>query len=214
MNRLPPKRIDYRIPASPRRSIADVPQRELTYRTIKLYIVGALVWDYALTVLDIAAQMRITPVKKLSRAVREIHKDYERIRSLDLDEKHIRQEWQLAETFEAINRDNFKQLCAGLVSEIRSGTSLNKEYEMLVEAVQMAMTVLDALKMFAGECDAFIRKYYPEAPHSILPDHFSRLAVLLPEYAGDCYDRHSRARKLAAESLLNEINKMEFYGDD
>ena len=68
--------------------------------------------------------------------------------------------------------------------------------------------------VFAGECDAFIRKYYPEAPHSILPDHFSRLAVLLPEYAGDCYNRHSKARKLAAESLLNEINKMEFYGDD
>lgn len=214
MNKPLPRNIDYVVSAPRRRSIADVPQRELTYRTVKLYIVGSLVWDYALTVLDISAQMRIGgPVKKLSRAVREIHKDYERIRSLDLDEKHIRQEWQLAEMFESINRENFKRLCAGLAAELRQSTSLGKEYEMLVEAVQMAMTVLDALKMFAAECDVFIRKYYPEAPHSILPDHFRRLAVLLPEYAGDCYDRHSEARKIAAESLLDEINKMEFYGD-
>lgn len=151
MNKPLPRNIDYVVSAPRRRSIADVPQRELTYRTVKLYIVGSLVWDYALTVLDISAQMRIGgPVKKLSRAVREIHKDYERIRSLDLDEKHIRQEWQLAEMFESINRENFKRLCAGLAAELRQSTSLGKEYEMLVEAVQMAMTVLDALKMFAA----------------------------------------------------------------
>ena len=59
MNKVLPKNVGYSIPLSRRSSIADVPQRELVYRTIKLYVAGALVWDYSLTVLDIAAQMRI-----------------------------------------------------------------------------------------------------------------------------------------------------------
>lgn len=196
------------------KTLDDVPQRELAHRSVKIYLLGALVWDYADTVLNIAAQMRIGgATKKLTRAIRELRKDYDYIRSKDLDKTHIEKEWELAELFESLNKEAFKRLCNGLIAEIRHDTNLNKEYETLVEAVQMAMTVLDALNLYAAQCDKFIRQYYPQAPHSILPDHFTRLGILLPEYAGDCYNRHSKSRHITARILLSEINKIELYGD-
>lgn len=195
-----------------RKSLDDVPQKELAHMTVKLYLIGALAWDYTDTVLDIASQLRIGgAIKKLSRTVRELHRDYDRMRALDLDSEHVRQEWKLAELFESINKRHFTHLCNGLLTEIRRDNSLNKEYEALVEAVQIALTMLDAMKLYARQCDAFIRKYYPEAPHSILPDHFMQLSVLLPEYAGDCYNSHSHTRELTARILLNEINRIELY---
>lgn len=197
-----------------RKTLDDVPQNELAHMTAKLYLVGALVWDYTDTVLDIAAQMRLGgAAKKLSRAIREIHKDYDRMRSFDLDSEDIRHEWSLAELFEDINRKHFSQLCTGLITEIRHSLNLNGDYELLVESVQIAMTVLDALNLYAEQCDKFISKYYPCAPHSILPDHFRKLAILLPQYAGDCYSQTPKARYVTARILLNEINRIELYGD-
>ena len=194
------------------KTLDDVPAEPLSRMGVKMYIIGALVWDYADTVLNIAAQMRISATKKVSRAIRQLRLDYDRLRQLDLDGKHIRREWELAELFESISQQHITKLCNGLLAEIRRDHNLNKEYETLVEAVQIAMTLLDTLRLYAAQCDAFIRKYYPQAPHSILPDHFMKLAMLLPQYAGDCYDEHSQSRKLTAKILLNEINQIEING--
>lgn len=197
-----------------RRSLDDVPQVPLLHMSVKMYLIGALVWDYADTVCDIAISMRRHETKRLCRAVRELRLDYDRTRALDLDDDHVEREWRLAELFESINRDNFAKLCAGLRTEIRRDTRLDAENVMLVEAVQMTMTLIDALRLFAAECDGFIRRYYPQSPHSILPDHFTRLAVLIPEFAGDCYDAASHSRRVTAGILLKEINQIELYGTD
>lgn len=196
-----------------RRTLDDVPQRELLTRSVRLYLVGALVWDYTDSVLALAAQMRNPATKALTRAVRALRLDYDRVRAQDLDRAYIAREWQLAEKFEDINSDAFSRLCNGLLTEIRRDTSLDDANVLLVESVQMALTVLDAVRLFADECDAFIRRYCPEAPHSILPDHFKRLAILLPEYAGDCYDRYSNTRHLTARTLLNRIKEIKLYDE-
>lgn len=198
--------------SKPRRgSLDDVPHSELAHMAVKIYMIGALVWDYTDTVLDIAAQIKIGETKKTSRTIRELRRDYDRIRAIDLDAEHIRQEWKLAELFEIINKDHISRLCNGLLTEIRHDHKLNGEYESLVEAVHIAETMLDALKLYAEQCDAFIKKYYPDAPHSILPDHFTQLSLLLPEYAGGCHYSHSQSRRITAKILFNEINKIELY---
>lgn len=181
--------------------------------SVCLYLVGALVWDYTDTVVKLAAQMRIGAAKRLSRAVRELRLDYDRVRAQDLDSDYLNREWELAQLFEDVNKETFDRLCNGLLTEIRRDTTLDDANVILVEAVQMAMTMLDALRLYADECDKFIRRYYPAAPHSILPDHFKRLAILLPEYAGDCYDRYSNTRHLTARTLLNRIKEIKLYDD-
>ncbi len=192
-----------------RPTLDDVPQDELLHRSICLYLVGALVWDYTDTVLKLAGQMKISKTRRLSRAVRELRLDYDRVRAQDLDRDYIRREWELAEMFEDVNKDTFDSLCNGLLTEIRRDTALDDDNAILVEAVQIAMTMLDALRLYADQCDRFIRRHYPEASHSILPDHFRRLAILLPEYAGDCYDRYSNTRQLTARVLLDRINEIQ-----
>ena len=189
-----------------------IPPAKLSAMGVKLYIVGALAWDYADSVLNIAAQMRIPQTKRLCRTIRALRCNYDKMRALSLDREHIRCEWNLAEMFEGICKSHFQKLCLGLRNEIRRDTELNPQYVMLVEAVQMAMTLIDTLKLYAAECDSFIRNYYPTAPHSILPDHFKSLATLLPEFAGDCYDASSYSRSTTARILLKEINDIELYG--
>lgn len=196
-----------------RRSLDDVPYKTIGRMAVKINLVAALAWDYALTVLDIAAQMRISSTKPLARAVRDLKRDYDILRS-GLDNDHLRAEWRLAEIFESVNRDNFSRLCYGLLNEIRRDTNLSGPYESLVEAVQMALTVIDTLRLYGDQCDNYIRRYYPNAPHGILPDHFARLSALLPHFAGDCYDDHSETRRITARILFNEINRIELYEDN
>lgn len=192
-------------------SLDDVPQRKLFHMAVKVYMLGSLVWDYTDTVLDLAVQMRISETKKVTRAIRALHDNYNRLRAQDFDSDHVKKEWELAELFESINKEAISRLCNGLITEIRHDATLNRDYEMIVEAVQMAMTIIDTMQLYAAKCDAFIFKYYPRAQHSIMPDHFRRLAILLPQYAGDCYRNHSDARYVTARILLNEIDNIELY---
>lgn len=192
----------------------DIPQKELVYRAIKLFILGSLAWDYADSVLDMAAQRKMGGhFKKVSREIRALRRDYDSLRGQDLDEHHLQIEQRCVEQFEDINKSNIRKLCYGLLNEIRRQGNLDRDDELFVEAVQMAMTVLDALLMYAEQCDKFIRTYYPAAPHSMLNDHFRRLHELLPVYVKDYCNPDSQSRFISARILLNEINKIELYGD-
>lgn len=146
----------------------DVPPKELVYRSLKLYLMGALVWDYTETVLDQVSQMRLESTKKTARAVRALRRDFDQVRAQDLDADHLAIEWNMAEQFEQIVSANLTQLHYGILNETRRRFKLDDRTELLVESVQTAMTMLEALKLYADQCDEFIRQYYPEAPHSIL----------------------------------------------
>lgn len=198
---------------SPQRSLDNIPKKFMHRTSIKIFIIGALVWDYADTVLELAAQMRIDRgTRKLSHAIREIRRDYDYMCRKHIDVEHVEQICDLSLLFERINKDNLAKLNYGLLNEIRSrDAALDEDYIMLLDAVLTALTVLDALRMFAAECDIKIAKCYPYAPHGCLPDHFRRLAVLLPQYAGDHYIPDSEARRITARVLLNEINSIELY---
>lgn len=198
---------------SPQRSLYNIPKKFMHRTSIKIFIIGALVWDYTDTVLELAAQMRIDRcTRKLSHAIREIRRDYDYMCRKHIDLEHVEQICDLSLLFERINKDNLAKLNYGLLNEIRGrDVALDEDYIMLLDAVLTALTVLDALRMFAAECDIKIAKCYPYAPHSCLPDHFRRLAVLLPQYAGDHYIPDSEARRITARVLLNEINSIELY---
>lgn len=57
-------------PFTRRKTKEDLPHDILARMVAKSCILGALAWDYADTVLDIAARMRIGKTKPLSRAVK------------------------------------------------------------------------------------------------------------------------------------------------
>lgn len=192
-------------------TLDDVPQQALARKGVKLSMLGTLATDYANTVLDIAGQMRISRTKRLSRCVRALISEYETFRRTYLDAAHIEAEQRLSVLFEDLNRRAFSHLCNGLKAETTG--RLRPDYAMLVQAVQMAMTVIDAMRLYAARCDRWVGSFGVRGRHSMLHDFFPRLAMLLPEFAGDCYDPASPSRKATAAILEKELSNIELYDD-
>lgn len=190
-----------------------VPERDRLRIVTTVCVLGALAWDYAETVREIASQMRITATKALSRSVRQLRLDYDSRRRSVLDQAHLRREAELGELFGEICRDHFSRLCIGVASE-KLVAGLSDDQMMLVKAVHEAVAVTDALRLYADEADRWIASYGVTGVHSVLPDHFRRLAVLLPEFAGDCYNRDSESRKLTARILLAEMKQVYMFDDN
>lgn len=197
----------------PKASMEAIPQRELFHRGVKLLIIGSLAWDYADTVRKIAAQMRLRQTKPLCRAFDALRLDYDRLTAADLDAEHLRRMEELSLLFEDICGRHFSRLCQGVRTEMGRSGPVEPSSAALVTAVQMAMTVLDAMAAYAEECDAFARSHYPGMPHSLLHDHYRRLAVILPQFAGDLYEKDSPARKTASGILLDEIKRIDIDDD-
>lgn len=194
-----------------RKTTLDLPQTTLARMAVRLNLLGALAWDYADSVICMAAQMNLRPTIKVSRAIRELKTDYDRFRSQDIDSATVNAEWTLAQKFEEFCADHILRLSTALGNE-REIYPLLDDYRLLVIGVQMAMTVLDAMKLYAADCDAWIRQHGVSG-RSILVPQFSRLAVLLPQYAADAYNPASPARQLTAKILYNELKQIELYGD-
>ncbi|MCM1066409.1 MAG: hypothetical protein NC418_02400 [Muribaculaceae bacterium] len=190
-----------------RKSTRDLPRRPLARMAVKLHILGSLVWDYADTVLDLAALMSITPLKPLCRAIRELKLDYDRMRQSSLSDKDVEVERNLGILFEDICRNHFVKLECGLDTDHRFA-ELTSEYKMLSKAVYRTLTVIDAMRLFAADCDKWIERNGVFG-HSILCEHFDSLAKLLPDFLGDGYSPHISARELTAKILYKELNDIE-----
>lgn len=201
--------INFVNPNPVKKTIKDVPQEDLFKMSALLFVIGRLVWDYADTVLDLASQMKLGgETKKISRTIREIRRRWEIFRQKDFDSAHDRKEFDLAMIFEDLTREHLNKLCNAIRVEVSKKYDLNDEQIMLIQAVMETLTVFDAMKMYAGQCDRFIKAYYPTAPHSIIPDEFPQMIRLVPRFIDEYY-YNSQARSLTARILLNEINSID-----
>lgn len=191
------------------RTIHDVPNDVLISLRVRMYALGALVWDYVDTVLDLARQMRRPELKKLCRAVRELHEDYDSVRRANADAGFFAFERKWALDFEAFVEplsarfiDGLKKEQSEAVGEMEAGTY------WLMMAVQQALCVLEALHLYARGCDMAIERYGVDMrDKTILPRHFRSLEVLLPEFGGDTLVR-SQARHKAASAIAVELAKI------
>lgn len=184
----------------------------LSMRIAKLCMLGALVWDYTDTILDIVSQQRISETKKLSRSVRQLRAAYDRNQRLKLpSELRIRQPC-LAEQFEAICADHFDKFYFG-VGYDPAVSQLSPGYKLLVKAVMVADTVLDALLKYAADSDKWLQRQ-GVTKYTVLDPRFSKLAILIPQFAGDCKDAAPKWREHTSKILLSEIKAIEFYGSN
>lgn len=198
--------------ATSRKTAEDLPVNERARMVVKVCMLCELIWNYTDTVRDIASQMKIQQTKAVSRAVRELHREYEQFLSPILHANSIAHARGLSELFESINTKTFNRLCEGLRVEMGRTLSLEKKSEYLILAVQMVMTVIDAIRLFDADCCAWMESQGVEN-HTVVPSHIRRLAILIPQYAGDCYDPHSKARKITARILYNDIKAIELYDE-
>lgn len=197
-----------KLPPKPR-PITDVPEDILITIRVRMYALGALVWDYVDTVLDMARSMRPQELRKLCRAVKELRADYDYMRSLNVDRNHLEQEMQWALDFETYVAPLTREFINGLKRE-QSDTygELDEDTNWLMTAEQQALCVLEALMHYAKGCDMALAKYGVDMRNkTILPKHFRKLAILLPEFGGDTLV-NSEARKKAAADIAKELTKI------
>ena len=209
----PSVRLDLTAVSAPKRprcvEIAEaVPQDVLLHWAANLYTLMNMGWDYVETVLDVVIQMRLSETKPLVRRVRELKREYDRFRSRAIDSRAERNERECAEAFEDFVQKHLSRLFNALEFETMR-QDIRKDYATLVIATQQAMTILDAVSMYARRCDREIReRYRVDVPdRCMVQGEFLALYGLVPQFAGDCYDKDLPARKLTAGILINELLK-------
>lgn len=187
------------------RMIDEIPSRVVVEWGVKLYTLMQLAWNYIDTIIDLCIQMRITATKPLVRTIRQLRREYDQFRARSIDEEFERKESANAEKFEEQFCTDFDRLFNGLELEIRS-LDLKQDYQTLVIAVQQALTIMDAVKLYARWCDQRINEYGVWVSDCcMLQAEFLKLYPLIPQFAGDCYQTNLASRQTTAGILLNRI---------
>lgn len=191
---------------------ADAPKPLLKSKTVLLLVIGELAWDYTGTVIDLAAQMKIKETRRVSRSIAEVRRDYDRFlfRSLDsAEQKRLR---ELAMQYEEVCQNHLTKLSYSLSNE-ESIRQCRESQRYLVVAVQMAMTVIDAMRLYVDDFDNFLHSHGLRGG-SMSMGQFEKLFALVPLYAGDAYMPNLPSRKLTAKILFNELKQYEHNGTE
>ena len=192
------------------KQITDVPEDILITIRVRMYALGALVWDYVDSLIDMYVTMRKPETKKITRAVREVKADYDYFRRLKTDAQHRGQELEWALDFEAHTDSHMKQLIRGIKQEHADlfGTMVSDTSWFLM-GVEQALCVLEALQIYVRGCDKALERYGVDMRNkTLLPKQFNQLAKLLPEYGGGLLAAKSPVRRTVAENLAKELTKI------
>ncbi|MBD5302297.1 MAG: hypothetical protein HDS16_04790 [Bacteroides sp.] len=195
-----------------KKTIEVVPDEILVDMSTRLFALMNLAWDYVDTILDICISLRISETKPLVRRIRELKCDYDRFRwpcigkTLEKDEENLGLEIE-----EKLSVD-FYRLFNGVEHEVNK-LSLTQEHKTLVIATQQALTLMDAVKIYARRCDKKIASYDVwVCDCCMVQTDFMKLYPLIPLFAGDCYQPNISARKLSAGIIANKLQDLELAG--
>lgn len=189
------------------RCITDVvPGEVLVTWGCRLYTLMNLAWDYVDTVCDLCINMRLTQTKRLVRAIRQTKRDYDRFRQSSVDGRMLAEETERGLDFEEWFSADFDKLFNGLSNDVGK-LGLTKEHAQLVIAVQQALTIMDAVSIYARRCDSTLKSRYDfhTADRCLVQSDFLKLYGLVPQFAGDCYNPDLEARRLTANILANRL---------
>lgn len=202
-------------PKKREKTIDDVPEGLLTNWSIKLFALMNISWSYIDTICDLCISMRLEPTKKLVRTIRSLRREYDQFRWPLTGSKFEREETQWAEEVENILAADFSKLFYSISSETGK-LGLTEDYKALVVAVQQALTLMDAVKIFARWCDKQIASFGVwVCDCCMVQTEFLKLYPLIPLFAGDHYKPNLQARTLTAQIIANKLNqKIEFINTD
>lgn len=200
------------IPPPPvRKTIEDVPEHLLTEWSFKLFALMNLAWDYIDTICDLCIGMRLAPTKPLVRQVRALKRDYDRFRWKVVDKRMESNETDHGLRFEETFGADFRRLTNGIEMEVNK-LDLTPEHRSLVIAVQQALTLMDAVKIYARWCDKEIARHGVwVCDYCMVQTEFLKLFGIIPEFAGDCYRPDIEARRTTSKILANRLREIPLH---
>lgn len=197
--------------------LADKIDDEQYFRNFHLpWLLMHVFYDNVETVTDLARQMRIEPLKKVTRAIKSLRSehDYQNRRFLNWETQQATKEH--TEYFMDIFYDELDtefQLLKWMVSRERK--LLDDDWRLFIASVYMSMIIYKGLKEYCKEVDRFIDKlkgdnhYY----HSIIPDYVPVTYNLLKECLGDCDVIKEEELKASEQRVLEMIQCVRFTDD-
>lgn len=195
-----------------KKTIEAVPDEVLVDMSTRLFALMNLTWDYVDTICDLCVSLKISETKPLVRKIRELKKDYDKFRWPSMGAAHERGEQMLGLEIEETLSEDFDRLFNGVEHEVNK-LDLTKDHKALVIATQQALTLMDAVKIFAKRCDKKIASYDVWiCDCCMVQTDFLKLYPLIPLFAGDCYQHNLSARKLSAGIIANKLQDLELKG--
>lgn len=177
--------------------------RQLTRYALAHDILANLAWGYIDTVIKLASDKRISELKEVARRLRQAQRAYEKQRHsylLDDISEHMA---VISDSLEEECEVQLNQLCFGVAND-RSASGLEGPDMMLVKAVQMAMTILDAIAANDRLTDTYISSHHISDTARRYDAYFVIARRLVPLFAGDCYAPRLEARRIVARFVHNK----------
>lgn len=139
-------------------------------------IISRLVWDYADTVADVAAQMRVQSLKGPSRQIRQLHGDYNIKISKYVDAEHCQDEIDNMMVFEDGVKDLTRTLLINIKSDIANEyPDISDESKMLAIASYQCMVLLYAVYRYVANQTLKLARKLGRPVGDILPVPMRRL---------------------------------------
>lgn len=180
------------------------------------WLVMNVFYDNVETVTDLARQMRIEPLKKVSKAIKALRADHDYHNKRYLDWNTIQATREHTEYFMEIFSKELNteyQLLKWMVSRERK--LLEEDWRTFIACVYISMAIFIGLKEFCKEVDRFIDKlkgdghYY----HSIIPDYIPATYSLLKECLGNCDVVGEEDLKKSGHRICEMIKSVRFTDD-
>lgn len=172
------------------------------------FVIAQLVWDYADTILTMAAWLRITETKPLCRAIKELRRDYDRVRAPHIDKAHADSEVDNGYVFEESVQDITRQLLVNLRIDLRGEyPKIEPEYlDFLIAVYQCDITLKSLLLYIRKQTDRIARKIGRNVGR-VLPDAVYKLDKLVLEFVGDkpVSENFAKLKKQYIETFATQI---------
>lgn len=149
---------------------------------------GAVAWDFIDTVLDMCVILRIDPLKKVCRAIRQIHTDYSyQCRKLVLSSDQMKPLHAWVQNF-LDSTNGSTDMSAQIKDELLSRyPGLHSDWYAMLSSAYLAIVYLKGIiKYTEAEERSFAEKIGVSRYGHMLPDEIYKAVPLLDAVAGDC----------------------------
>lgn len=167
--------------------LSQVLDRETLFRVAYVpFVIAELAWDYADTVILLAADLRLYKARPLARKIRALRLEYDRWRAPLIDGAHHRSELDNMTVYEDGVADTLALFVTALRADLRAQyPDLDPEHINLLVAVYQCTTLLRGLFTYAERLRDKLTRILRRRIADILPSHIRALETLVAAYAGD-----------------------------
>lgn len=169
-------------------------------------------WSYADRVMKYCADHRISEVKKLGRAVKELRKAYDYELAKDLDIHHRKQIQEIGDIFMEETAFHFTTLEFSIRNELLKTNSQDRYIDMHVNAIA-AMFICDYYEQQAKDMDNLIASRMGKQPNTITNPKVDALRTCMDAYRGEAGIKDINNVEIGMRVFANDLKKVKFEPD-